>query len=381
MYEYFPDNYGWSLSVMMSLGMGAEIVEVDEICQPLRAAASADLEVGGREWMRAWSARAEALAAVAADDESNGRKRSATQRWLRAAQYHQIAERQVGIKTDDTLAVYRKGLYAFARGVRTGDLPIEFVEVPYGDTSLPALFIPAADRANAPCVVHFDGLDVTKELIYLMHADALRDRHVSMLICDPPGIGEAVRFRGLHLSADMEKPAMACVDYLAARGDIPLDRTGMMALSAGGHYAPRAAAYEKRFRFCAAWGAIWDYHAVWAKRFDLMEEGSTPATSVPWRHLAWVLGTDTKDAALAKLKDFTLDGVAEHITCPLLILHGEDDRQIPVADAERTYAAATSAARRDLVVIPKGEPGSEHCQLDAASVGVSILHDWIDEVA
>ena len=38
-------------------------------------------------------------------------------------------------------------------------------------------------------------------------------------------------------------------------------RVAIMAYSAGGYYAPRAAAFEKRYAACVAWGPHYDYHA------------------------------------------------------------------------------------------------------------------------
>ena len=59
-------------------------------------------------------------------------------------------------------------------------------------------------------------------------------------------MGEALRFRSMYSSHDTEVPAGACVDYLETRSDVDPERIGIMAVSLGGYYAPRAAAFEKR---------------------------------------------------------------------------------------------------------------------------------------
>ena len=56
-----------------------------------------------------------------------------------------------------------------------------------------------------------------------------------------------------------------------------------MAYSAGGYYAPRAAAFEKRYRAVVAWGAHYDYHAVWVKR--CAEEGGAEHCQVDNRQV------------------------------------------------------------------------------------------------
>ena len=36
MFEYFPNNYTWSLAVMGALNRGGQISEIDEACRPLK---------------------------------------------------------------------------------------------------------------------------------------------------------------------------------------------------------------------------------------------------------------------------------------------------------------------------------------------------------
>ena len=86
-------------------------------------------------------------------------------------------------------------------------------------------------------------------------------------------------------------------------------------------------------------------------------------------------------AALAEhAARFTLDGVAEKITCPLLVLHGAADRQVPLEHAHRTIDRASNAARRDLVVFPAGAWGDQHCQVDDPSLAIDLIADWLQEV-
>ena len=44
MFEYFPDNYNWSLAVSLAIAMGGEMSEVDSACRPLRGLAAAAVD-------------------------------------------------------------------------------------------------------------------------------------------------------------------------------------------------------------------------------------------------------------------------------------------------------------------------------------------------
>jgi alpha-beta hydrolase superfamily lysophospholipase len=114
----------------------------------------------------------------------------------------------------------------------------------------------------------FDGLDITKELQYFHGVPELARRGLATLIVDIPGTGESIRFRGMPARYDTNVVGTAVVDYLETRSDVDKERIGVMGISLGGYYSPRAAAFEPRFKACVSWGAIWDYYAVWKRRVD-----------------------------------------------------------------------------------------------------------------
>jgi dienelactone hydrolase len=174
---------------------------------------------------------------------------------------------------------------------------------------------------------------------------------------------------------DYEVPGTAAYEYVAGRSDVDPKRVAIMAYSAGGYYAPRAAAFEKRYCACVAWGPHYDYHAVWLKRWEAMQaDGKKVATS--HFQLPWVLGVADMEAALEKLKKFTLAGVAEIITCPMLICWGVEDKLTPRAVAQQLHAAVASRDKT-LKIFAVEEGGAEHCQVDNRQVGIDYIADWL----
>jgi dienelactone hydrolase len=260
---------------------------------------------------------------------------------------------------------------------------IEPVEVPYENTSLPALLVhpdrEATGARPAPAMIFFDGFDVTKELQYGYGIPDLAARGVGCLIVDGPGNGESVRFRNLSLIAETENYATPVYEYLAARDEFDPTRIGVMALSLGGYYAPRAAALEPRFACCVAWGAQWDYHEIWARRLEELDSGKVLSLSVPPEHLQWVLGVSDRAAALKKLEAFRLDGIVQKMACPFLLLHGAGDEQISLELAEKLFEAAGSK-QKALKIFSRDEGGFHHCQVDNITIGVHYMFDWIADV-
>src|SRR5437879_11371022 len=319
-FTYFPDNYRWSHGLLLALGAapwgGGEIGEINRGALRLAATRSGD----DRAWFEEWARMAEKVETVGGGRAGSGKPASAAAYLFRAAHCSHVGERFLGPKTADGLAAYRRGVDCFRDGARRACRPrIEPVQVPYEGTSLLALFVHAEGGARrSPALVFFDGFDVTKEIQYFKGVPDLVARGIACLIVDGPGNGEAIRFRNLPLHHETERYATAAYEYLATRPEVDSARVGVMAISLGGYYAPRAAAFESRFAACIAWGAQWDYHAVWKERLDRIARGETPSLSVPWEHLLWIFGVHTRAEALSRLEGFGVDGGAPRNRCPCL---------------------------------------------------------------
>jgi dipeptidyl aminopeptidase/acylaminoacyl peptidase len=254
--------------------------------------------------------------------------------------------------------------------------------VPYGATSLPAIFVhaePANASGRVPAMVFFDGLDVTKEIQYFKGVADLAARGIACLIVDGPGNGESIRFRNLYLRPDTEHYATPVFDYLASRPEVDAKRIGVMAISLGGYYAPRAAAMEQRLACCIAWGAQWDYRRIWADRFERLAKADTPSLSVAAQHISWVLNVKTQDEVLKALEPFKLDGAVQKITCPFLMLHGEGDEQIPLPEAKKCFDAVGST-QKTFKLFTREEGGYHHCQIDNQSICSAYMWDWLEQI-
>ena len=375
--RYFPGNYRWSAGFINMLSSapygGAEIGELNKIARLLKGKAPDD----DAAWFEACAQVADGVREIAEKYERGGYRYSAAHAYLRACNYYLFGERFRTPKDERGLAIYRTGVECFQKHARLTDVRIEIVEVPFVDGSLPGYFVHAQNstRSRNPCVVFFDGLDVTKETQYMRGVTDLIKRGISVLVMDGPGTGEAIRFRAHYLRHDYEVAGSACVDFLEKRDDVDPKKIGVMAISLGGYYAPRCAAMEPRFAACIAWGAQFDYYAIWKKRIDASFDA---ALSVPGHHILWILGVDTYEAALKKLEHFRLDGVAQKIRCPTLITHGENDKLVPLSTAHALYEAC-GAKDKTLRVFTIEEGGSQHCQRDYLTLAVSEMWNWLED--
>jgi alpha-beta hydrolase superfamily lysophospholipase len=373
LFEYFPGNFVWSQSMMSIIDMAAwgasAMGEVDQVGRRLR------LREGDNEaWFEEWHAMGEDMERKgdAARDENH--PLTAGTYYLHAGVYLLYAERFIA-PGERKFNSYRRAMKCFEEGFKRRYPAIERVEVPYEGGSLPAYFFKAPGSGSKRTVVCFDGLDLCKEMSVLFAGVELANRGINTLAIDGPGQGEALRLRSMPSRYDYEVPGTAAYDYVAGRADVDAKRVAVMAFSMGGYYAPRIAAFEKRYAACIAWGAHYDYHAVWVDRWKHMQEGGKNASSAAFQ-LPWVLGTPDMDSAMEKVKDFKLAGIAEMIECPTLIVHGENDTIVPAHWAEKLFAAV-GAKNKKLKIFTPADGGSEHCHGDNRVVGSNYIADWI----
>jgi dienelactone hydrolase len=380
MFEYFPGNYVWNVGINIVLGNGGWIGDVDQACRPALEAAKEGPDAGTKILIDSWIKVADRVAAAGDADAAKNRRFSAAAKYRRATAYYASAERMCAPHSTGRDELYATMLATFGKFMKVSGA-CQRVEFPYENGALSALLVlaPGSSAASpSPCVVHFDGFDVQKETIFLTGLpEALARRGISTLIVDHPGVGEALRLHGMTVEPRTERPAGAAIDYLETLPEIDRNRIGMMAISMGGYYAPRATAFEPRIKACVCWGGNYDWGAVQRMRF----ENSKAGKPIPhfWDHLMWATGTSTVEEGLKVADQFTLAGILDRIKCPILITHGEGDRQIPLKYARMTFDHCINSPKRELKIHTREEGAAEHCSLDNTPLAADYIADWLSE--
>ncbi|MFL6929727.1 MAG: alpha/beta hydrolase family protein [Xanthobacteraceae bacterium] len=376
--ETFPGNLRWSNAMQIVKGMvpwaAAAMGEIDVVIQRLKAR-----EHDGdpdRAWKEEWAAMGDKVAAIADAAAGERREITAGNNYMRAGNYYYSAERFIppGV---DKMAMYDKALRCYRAALKRLYPNVEPVDVPYEGQSLAAYFMKAPGvTGRAPTVVLFDGMDNCKEMSVIFAGIEFAKRGMHTLAIDGPGQGETQRLRQIHSRPDYEVPGTAAYEYVASRGDVDANRVAVMGYSFGGYQAPRVAAFEKRYAACVALGAMhWDLHGWQADvKARLAKDAKTSFTSN--FQFRWVIGAPDNETALEWAKRFTLEGAAERIECAFLVVHGENDRIVPVAEAKTLYKRVGSN-RKHIKIFTAEEGGAEHCQVDHRQQGIDYIGDWL----
>jgi pimeloyl-ACP methyl ester carboxylesterase len=244
--------------------------------------------------------------------------------------------------------------------------------------------------------LYHGGFDSTEEELYFTGGAAAARRGYHVLAFAGPGQGSALRDQKLLFRPDWGAVVTPAVDWLLARPDVDPDRIALMGMSLGGLLAPRAAATEHRLAALIAYDGLYSFadavhRMVGPEIMKLIGDGldtsdtkanaalievimssktQTFGPAFPWG--MWVFGADSPVAALRAFAPYTLEGFVPTITCPTLVLDGENDP----GDASRLYEALRCQKTYHLFTTAEG--GGEHCQVGSVSKLHQVVFDWLE---
>lgn len=362
MFQYWPDHKVWSYAIMRLIAQaaygGGDFNEIHRAAERMK---TGDWD----QWHDGWRALGVEVEAYGDAELAAGHTVTARKAFLRASNYYRTAQHFVDPDDPRKLGAYRSCIASFRRGMELLDPPVYPVKIPYGETTLPGYFFQGTGvQGRGPAAIFIGGADSFSEECYFRGVTEAMERGLSVLTIDGPGQGQAVMEQGIPLRPDTEVPIGAAIDWLEQMPTVDSSRIGIIGCSIGGYLAPRATAFEPRIKACVAWGACFDMGP------DLFEFYPTIRPQ-----LSYILGASDYDDAREKLKAYTLAGVAERITVPILISHGEEDFLVRKEGAYETYQRA--AGPKTLKVWQPEEGGALHCQHDNYVRAQPFMWDWL----
>jgi hypothetical protein len=361
-------------------------------------------------WYCEWRALAERIHADADRSAAEGHPVSARESYLRASNYYRMCEfyLRAGPANDpEVREVGQLSVDSFARAARLMNPAPQRVRFPYEDTTLPGWWIPADLGTSHPAggdpdgprptLLFHGGFDSTEEELYFAGGAAAARRGYHVLAFAGPGQGSALRDQKLLFRPDWGAVVTPAVDWLLARPDVDRSRIALMGMSFGGLLAPRAAATEHRVAALIAYDGLYSFDdgvrqlvgpEIMKLIGDGLETSDTKASALireitgsrtrtfgpALQWATWVFGEGSPAAALRAFAPYTLEGYAPLVTCPTLVLDGENDP----ADSSRLYEALR--CQKTYHLFPAAEGGGEHCQVGSVSRLHQVVFDWLDAV-
>jgi dienelactone hydrolase len=310
------------------------------------------------DWHAAWCRNADMHAGLAEDAAVRGHRLTAGEAWARATVAYHFAKFVWMVDPARSRAAADKAVAAMARVHEYLDPSAERLEMPLDGGRVVGNLRRPRGETRPPLVLLVPGLDSTKEEFFRLE-NVFLDRGMATLSMDGPGQGESGY--DLPIRADYDVAVTAVLDAIGDRGDLDLDRVGLLGVSLGGYYAPRVLAFEPRVKAGVGLSGPYRFSDIWD-------------TVPPQTRETFVTKSFAKDdeEGRAKAAELDLSGVAERIQQPYLAITGKLDRLIPWEQTER---AAREAPKGTFLLHEDGNHGCANVPYKTRPVAA----DWLRE--
>jgi dienelactone hydrolase len=320
-------------------------------------------------------------------------------RAFRAASYYRAADFFLHGNPDDPRIID-----TWASATEQFDLAIslmtpagERVEIEADGFTVPAAFFPAErDGTPRPTVLMFNGFDGSQEEMLHISGFAALERGFNVVTFEGPGQPTVVREQGLGFRHDWEQVVSPVVDHCERLPEIDPGRIALLGLSFGGYLAPRAAAFEPRIRAVAAIDGLYDGHEAvrgllndeLKTLFDRDEvDGFNAAMRGAMRHDGalrwyveqgvWSFRVTTPYEFFDRSRAYTLERVAQRITCPVLVCQAAGEHFNPGQAEKLAEALGDRATVRSFTA---AESAAYHSHIGAFVLMNGVVLDWIAKV-
>lgn len=311
------------------------------------------------DWCREWVVTGDVHHELAVEAEAKGNTVSAGEAYVSAALCYHFGKFVFQDYHDEYMSAANKSVQAFAKGLKLLDPTAERVEIPFDGTTMVGTFRRPVDAEKPPLVLLLPGLDSTKEEFFYWENVFLK-RGLATFSLDGPGQGECGYTS--HIRPDYEDAVSTTLDVLTKRNDIDPYRIGVAGVSLGGYYAPRAAAYEPRVKAAVGNCGPWNFGECW----EILPGLTRAAFRVH-------SGASSEEDAKVRAHKLSLDGVAQRIKQPLLVIHGKQDRLIPWEQAHKIVNAVGKNAELAMFEI-----GNHVCN-NIPYIYRPLTADWLKE--
>jgi len=261
---------------------------------------------------------------------------------------------------------------------------------------LPVIELPAQSETRGTILANsgFDGL--LEEMIPTL--EPLAEAGYRVLGFEGPGQGAALRFSGLHMPHDWERPVAAILDHYN------IDDCTLVGMSLGGYLAPRAAAFEPRVKRVVAWGAMYDFLGAVGRQLSppkvaalqtlvrlgarkqvnaaIERVGKTnPLAKWATAHGIHVCGGKDAFDFIKWVMTMNLRKESHLITQDTLIVMGNQDHLVPLSQAYKQAEALKNARSVHVRIMTESEQGAQHCQIGNPMLVVDEILRWLDGLA
>ncbi|PIG81602.1 alpha/beta-hydrolase [Aspergillus arachidicola] len=364
--HFFKSNACFSYETLRAAGYsnygGADLGEVIAIISKIRAGNEDD-------WLVEWKKAADRAFSSAEKSASVNNTVSAHEGYLRASNYYRTAEFfcRDDYDNDETAQfVYERSETAFEEAMKLSVYTYEPIKIPYQGTTFPGYFVSPTGTGNPRRTIIFNGgYDSTSSEAWFAIGAAAVARGYNFLAFDGPGQGAAVRRQHLYFRPDWENVLTPVVDFALTRNEVDPNAIAIFGWSMGGYLVARGATQEHRAQAIILDDGVYDFGSAFRANqpsfVQRLVQNEYDGLSNFIFGCAQSLDTGVR-WALRNVNLYTLEGLAQKIVSPCLVLDAENDHFLK---GQPELLCNHLKCEYEFVSLGADEGGDTHCHQGA----------------
>lgn len=346
-----------------------------------------------------WTAR---WAEVASDvrrlaDEALERRHvfSATEAFLRAANYYQLAEYYAIVAGGDHPALGQLAAQCFELALRL--LPWGGGSVTIGENgqSHPAYFLCPDDSGTArPTLLLVSGFEGSAEEQYFCHGVTALRRGYNVLLFQGPGQAGALRSdRKSQLRHDFEIPLQVALDFLHDRPEVDRDRIALCGSGLGSYFSTRVTAFDPRVKALIVNPSFVEMqqlmremigHRALIVDVEMQALSEMPPSLMRGDVKLLVInmcrrfGVRRLQALLQETEAYTVRDLLYRVHCPVLSVRSEAEYQELKRQGD-VFLSEIRAVDKTEAYLPSVHPTDAHHHFSNLPRLNQVVFDWLDE--
>lgn len=230
------------------------------------------------------------------------------------------------------------------------------IEIPFRETFIPG-YLKLCSQPNRPLIILINSIDSIKEIENHYLGNLLLEAGFNVFAFDGPGQGEM--WKNMKLIPDYEKTISTIINWFEEnnKDNIDFKKIATYGVSLGGYFSFRAAALDKRI--CCA--------------VVISAPGYSPGFSElkkVKRALLYTTGANSLKEVKSLWSEISIKEVPQ-LDRPLLVIHGKDDKTIPIEHAY--YIMDWAIGEKELKSYPEGKHACSNFLDEAVPYSV----DWL----
>lgn len=394
--EVVFDDHQYSFQLLRTMGYsctgGADIAECLSTAYRI-------VDSNNESWYKEWMETAERLENEADKFLKEGHTISAKEAYFRSSNYYRTAGFFLVTDPEDPriIATWKKSHDCFIKGAQFSEYSIKPIKIPFEDTTLPGYLMKVdTSTKKRPLLIIHSGFDGTSEELYFEIGALALERGYNCLLFEGPGQGGVIRQQKIPFRPNWETVVTPVVDFALELPEVDADRIGLIGISFGGYFAPRAVAFEHRIKVCVANGGIYDFYENMIRKFppdtedilkdhDASLEFDKETKEVMKKNVdiefffangMYTFGTKSPSELIRMLKPYNMREFAKNIQCTMLVVDSEGDQDLPGQAAELYQALECP---KEYMLFTKLEGAEEHCQMGAIMISGERILNWLDD--